>query len=292
MPEQGSAGSTRGLWPVYVTLRGCVTYPKIMRAGGERRTQAGWQRPAWVLGRVLGWSKRRGPGEGEKSWREVSWSAGEMLLTGQWATEWCRIWRVYPYIYRLRRPYLALAVRYPNEPISAPYWVAPFCGDRGQATGARRLYGAPRGPVSPVPRCFGGLVCVLRLISLVQRRYTTLLPHKNAFLEVSYRFNTAMEGGEPLEIVMVGKSLFFCLRCFLFHINRLVGSGVIGSGSSRSVKFRKTLSEYGARSRGRCRPPGAPCRLSGILVRKLLAFILASLGLFGRGKKFYILDLC
>ena len=60
-----------------------------------------------------------------------------------------------------------------------------------------------------------------------------------------------MEGGEPLEIVMVRKCLFFCLRCFLFHINRLVGSGVIGSGSSRSVKFRETLSEYDARSRGR-----------------------------------------
>ena len=115
MPEQGSAGSTRGLWPVYVTLRGCVTYPKIMRAGGERRTQAGWQRPAWVLGRVLGWSKRRGPGEGEKSWREVSWSAGEMLLTGQWK-------RILHWggVSELRRPYFGVSNRYPFQPIRVP----------------------------------------------------------------------------------------------------------------------------------------------------------------------------
>ena len=91
MPEQGSAGSTRGLWPVpgpvYVTLRGRVTYPKLMRAGGERRTQAGSGRcESWAgclagpSGGVLG--KARSPGERSAGQQERCCSLGSEQLNG------------------------------------------------------------------------------------------------------------------------------------------------------------------------------------------------------------------
>ena len=86
MPEQGSAGSTTDLWPVYVMLRGRVTYPKLVWAGGECRTRlaAAGVIPglcAWLVQAAGSWGRREVLGD---PWREVSWS-GDVLLTRQWA---------------------------------------------------------------------------------------------------------------------------------------------------------------------------------------------------------------